>query len=289
MDWFRTISKCALGAGVILLSAGCSGRKEVAISAKDDTIRSQNDQLARQNELIDKEKREKEESARQAEQSAKLNEQLAAQNRELADRDAKMAAENAARTAELSKQVCDLEAIMKSMQIAKASPNEAGVPNDQTAVWNKDRDGNIHITVASTQFFDAGKADLKPSSHQMLQRVAKTLKTNFPNNYIRIEGHTDSTPVVHSKNKYPDNMSLSIARAQAVYDYMAREGGIAASKMYTAGYGQFQPLVHPERTAEDRRKNRRVEIVIMPQNIKVQKDTLASGSPVSASRTVLRK
>ena len=283
---YRTIAKCALGAGLILLSAGCSGRKEVAIAAKDDTIRSQNDEIARQQtelahekDLIDKEKREKEEAAR-------LNEQLARQNQELADRDAKLAAENAARTAELSKQVNDLEGIMKSLQVAQAKPNEVGVPADKDAVGFRDSQGGIHIIVASTAFFDAGKADLKSTSHPMLQRVAHTIRERFPRNYIRIEGHTDSTPVVHSKNKYPDNMALSIARAQAVYDYLARDGGIPAHKMYTAGYGQFQPLVHPERTAEDRRKNRRVEIVIMPENVKVQKDSLASGAPVSASRTV---
>jgi flagellar motor protein MotB len=95
--------------------------------------------------------------------------------------------------------------------------------------------------------------------------------------------------VVHNKAKYPDNMALSVARARAVYDFMIKDGGIAAAKMYMAGYGEFQPLVHPEKSATDRAKNRRVEIVIMPSTVSVQKEQLASSKAAAASSTAHKK
>jgi outer membrane protein OmpA-like peptidoglycan-associated protein len=69
-------------------------------------------------------------------------------------------------------------------------------------------------------------------------------------------------------------MALSVARAQAVYAFMVKQG-IPSGRLYTAGYGEHQPLVTPEKTAADRAQNRRVEIVIMPSDVKVQKEPLA--------------
>ncbi|HYG75307.1 MAG TPA: OmpA family protein [Planctomycetota bacterium] len=276
MSWYGTVSKVVLSAGVILLCAGCSGRKEVAIAAKDAEIKNQRD-------LIEQERAEK----------AKLhdaNEQLAKQNEQLAERNAKAAADNAAQVAAMNQRLSDLSAIMAEMdkKMVQVKPGQ-GVPENADSAWSRGSDGSIRITVASTVLFDSGAADLKSSAHPMLSNVCKTIKARFPNNYIRVEGHTDSTPVVRNKHKFADNMALSIARSRAVYDFMIKSGGITASKMYTAGYGEFQPLVHPEKTAADRSKNRRVEIVIMPDTVKITKEPLAEAKPAAASSTAKRK
>jgi chemotaxis protein MotB len=276
MGWYGTATKFMLAAGVVLMSAGCSGRKEVAIAAKDDTIR-------KQEEMIKDEK----------ENRAKLqdaNDALAKQNEEMATRNAKIAQENAAQVAAMNAKIGDLESIMKGIdgKMVQVKPGE-GVPEGKNSAWSMGKDGFIHITVASTVLFDSGRAELKTAAHPMLSDMCKTIKARFPGNYIRVEGHTDSTPVVRNKDKFADNMALSIARSRAVYDYMIKSGGMAASKMYTAGYGEFQPLVHPEKTAQDKAKNRRVEIVIMPDTIKIQKDQLSEAKPAAASSTVRRK
>ncbi len=158
----------------------------------------------------------------------------------------------------------------------KVSSSNNPKRNDNAHIY-KDGQGSIHIAVAGSVLFESGHAELKPGCSDTLMRIAQTVRAQYPNHSIRIEGHTDSTPVVHSRDKYPDNMALSQARAASVYDFMAKRGGISAGKMYTAGYGDRQPLVTPERTAGDRAKNRRVEIVILPNNLKVQKDQLAHG------------
>lgn len=276
MGWYGTATKFMLAAGVVLLSTGCSGRKEVAIAAKDDTIRKQEEMI----------KEEKENRAKLQE----ANDALAKQNEEMATRNAEIAKQNAAQVAAMNAKMGDLEALLKDIN-AKGSVVGAkqGVQNDDQLSLDRRADGTIHITVASTVLFDSGKAELKTTSHPMLSNVCKTIKARFPNNYVRVEGHTDSTPVVRNKDKFPDNMALSIARSRAVYDYMIKSGGMAASKMYTAGYGEFQPLVHPEKTAADKAKNRRVEIVIMPDTIKIQKDQLTEAKPAAASSTVRRK
>ncbi|HEY3319138.1 MAG TPA: OmpA family protein [Planctomycetota bacterium] len=269
MGRYRIAVLGLLAAGVMVSLMGCGGREKVAIAAKDDTIKRQEDLIAKERD--DKGK------------LSEMNDQLAKQNQDMADKNATLAAQNAKETAALRQQVADLEGIMKDIGAKMNQGRTVAEGND--ASLSRDKDNCIHITVASQTFFDSGKADLKTTAHSMLQNICKTIKARYPNNYIRVEGHTDATPVVHNKAKYPDNMSLSIARSRAVYDFMIKQGGITASKMYTAGYGEFQPLVHPEKTAADRAKNRRVEIVIMPNTIKVQKEQLAEMKPAPASST----
>lgn len=266
MSFYSTFSKLAIAGGAMLAISGCGGREKVAIAAKDAELRQQKELIAQ--ERADKDK------------LSEMNKQLADQNDEMAKRNAEIAQRNAAQTEALTKQVADLEAIMKQMDknMTEMKPGQKGLDENQSSMWSKGADGSIRITVASSVLFDSGQADLKSSSHTMLKNVSGTIKQRFPNNYIRVEGHTDSTPVVRNKDKFKDNMDLSISRSRAVYDFMIKSGGIAASKMYTAGYGEHQPVVHPEKTAADRSKNRRVEIVIMPDNVKVQKEYMAASA-----------
>jgi len=272
MRWFATIAKVALVAGVVLLAAGCNDKEKVARAAKDDTIR-------RQEEMIARERSDKD-------QLSQANQTLADQNKQLAEKNAQIALATDARVAAMAQKVDGLEALVRELKVA---PRPADGLADGQPMGVSTRNGAIVLTVAGGALFDSGKAELKSSSHTMLQKACKAIKSQYPNNVIRVEGHTDGTPVVHNKAKYPDNTALSLARARAVYDYMIRDGGIAASKMFIAGYGEHQPLVHPEKTAADRAKNRRVEIVIMPDKVPVQKQQLAEAKPVPASSTAHKK
>lgn len=255
MKLFNALSKVALAGLIALLCVGCDGRKEEAIANKDDTIRKQETLIAQ--ERADKDK-------------------LAAANDDLAKQNTELARENTQATIAVQKEVNDLEGAIRDLGL-KVAQNKAGtgVGANQDVSIEK-HDNNVHIIVANQVLFGSGKADLKSTSHPMLLKVAQTIKNKFPHNSIRIEGHTDSTPVVRNKDKYKDDMDLSIARSRAVYDFLIKEGGLPASKMFTAGYGEHQPLAYPEKTAADRAKNRRVEIVIMPSDVKVQKDQLAA-------------
>ena len=267
MNWYSSVPKLLIATGTLLLCVGCTGRKEVALGAKDDQIRRDQIQLAQ--EQADKDS------------LAEHNKQLAEQNTLMAEKSAQAAQANAQQTAALAQKLNEQDALLKELGDKFAKGNT--VQEGKEASIHQTTEG-IHLTVAGSALFDPGKAELKTSAHSILSKIAMTLKSRYPNNFIRIEGHTDSTPILHSKEKFKDNMALSLGRAQSVYEYLHNQGGIASGKMYTAGYGEHQPIVHPERTAADRAKNRRVEIVIMPLGVKVQKDQLASASRPAAVR-----
>ena len=109
--------------------------------------------------------------------------------------------------------------------------------------------------------FDSGKAELRRSASPVLDKVAKVLQ-EVSEQPVGVEGHTDNVPIKHSG--WADNKALSIARARAVADYLVEKGGVDPSRLTTIGYGEEHPITS-NNTASGRQKNRRVEIIILPQ------------------------
>lgn len=110
--------------------------------------------------------------------------------------------------------------------------------------------------------FNSGSADLKESSLQILDTLAFVLK-RLPND-VRIEGHTDDVPI-HT-GQYPSNWHLSVNRAVNTSYYMITKYGLNAEKVSVVGYAEFRPIV-PNTTAENRARNRRVDIIIVTNAI----------------------
>ncbi len=108
-------------------------------------------------------------------------------------------------------------------------------------------------------FFELGKYELLPESYIELQRVIEFLKSN-PNISIEIRGHTCNI------GKVTDNQILSENRAQSVENYLISKG-IEAYRLSTVGFGLKYPYV-PNTSEENRRKNRRVEFVIIDKSSK---------------------
>lgn len=119
------------------------------------------------------------------------------------------------------------------------------------------------LTMDSRLLFDLGKADLKPESRQVLDRIANSF-SEFPNRPIVVEGHTDSLPVKNSE--FQSNWHLSSARAISVVKYFIERHRISANRMTPSGYGEHRPI-RPNTSAENRQQNRRVEIVLYPENL----------------------
>ncbi|MFT4032383.1 MAG: OmpA family protein [Siphonobacter sp.] len=101
--------------------------------------------------------------------------------------------------------------------------------------------------------FETGKADLLTESRVDLEEVVKWLEKN-PTVEIRLEGHTDK---IGDSEK---NMELSIDRVTAVKRYLVSKG-IDPKRIQTKGYGDTRPVTDG-RSQEERRLNRRVEMVI---------------------------
>jgi len=121
------------------------------------------------------------------------------------------------------------------------------------------------LTFLAEVFFGSGKAEVRPQGKEVLDKVAKVLKEDVPDSPVAIEGHTDSDPIKHSDWK--SNWELSTARALAVLHYFIDEGGVAPDKLSAVGYGEYRPVASNE-TADGKKKNRRVEIVILPSKLK---------------------
>lgn len=101
--------------------------------------------------------------------------------------------------------------------------------------------------------FDVDKATLKPQAREVLSKVCGILQVAGDYN-LSIEGHTDST------GSEDHNQLLSERRAKTVNDYLTN-CGLKADALTSMGFGEIQPIA-PNDTAENRQRNRRVEIVI---------------------------
>jgi len=109
--------------------------------------------------------------------------------------------------------------------------------------------------------FDSGKAQLRAGASRVLDKVAKVLQ-EVAEQPVGIEGHTDNVPIKYSG--WESNQALSVARANAVLNHLVQQHGIDPARLTAIGYGEQRPIASNE-TAADRQKNRRVEIVILPQ------------------------
>lgn len=118
------------------------------------------------------------------------------------------------------------------------------------------------IRFMDSVFFDSGKADIKPESIEILHYIAQILNSeNFKEKHIKVEGHTDTDPIVHSTT-YPTNWELSATRATNVLRFFVEEENIDGDRISSSGYSFYRPIA-PNDTKENKTKNRRVDIVIL--------------------------
>lgn len=119
----------------------------------------------------------------------------------------------------------------------------------------KDND-SIILRINDKVLFDEGKTELNPAAYPILRKVADIIRP-LPMT-MRIEGHTDSTPVGVGKG---NNWDLSVARAVSVMAFYQRGELFAQDRMSAAGYGDSRPLA-PNTTPENKAQNRRVDFII---------------------------
>lgn len=120
------------------------------------------------------------------------------------------------------------------------------------------------ITFLQEIIFDSGKAEVKPEGLSVLSKVAKVVQEQAKDYPVVVEGHTDNVPIRVSGWK--SNWELSAARALSVLHHFVDNEGIDPTRLAVMGYGEFKP-VSDNSSAEGRRQNRRVEIVIFPEKI----------------------
>jgi chemotaxis protein MotB len=120
-------------------------------------------------------------------------------------------------------------------------------------------DGRMVLVLATDILFDKGSAELSEAGQASILEVAQALSELDPRQY-QVEGHTDNDPI--STKRYPSNWDLAADRALRVVKVMV-EGGLNPQQLSGASYGEHRP-VRPNESPEDKARNRRIEIVILP-------------------------
>ncbi len=107
--------------------------------------------------------------------------------------------------------------------------------------------------------FATASDEILPESYPILDYIGRILLQN-PILKIEIAGHTDSRPIRTSR--FPSNLELSQARAEAVKKYLVEKFKIEPERLFAKGYGEKLPIAS-NATEEGRAKNRRVEFKIL--------------------------
>lgn len=110
------------------------------------------------------------------------------------------------------------------------------------------------IILKKVNFLDR-TAILYPESEPILDELVSILKNN-PKYKIEIQGHICCTPG-------PDNEEFALKRCKAVYNYLIKNG-IKKENLQYKSFDATQPLFPiPEKNEEQRKANRRIEILIL--------------------------
>jgi chemotaxis protein MotB len=115
------------------------------------------------------------------------------------------------------------------------------------------------LTISFTQaaLFPSGEDEIAPDFYPTIQTIANAM--NKVPNPERAEGHTDSVPIHTSR--FHNNWELSAARSIALVELLTKYG-VSPTRLSIAGYGDTDPIDSND-TEEGRRKNRRVDIIIL--------------------------
>ena len=161
----------------------------------------------------------------------------------------------AARAALGSAKILDIEGMTRGVE-----SKTRGIESVLKDLGAKVTDQEIRIELSADVLFDFDKHDLRPEAVPSLEKVAQVLRSKAASP-VTIDGHTDG------KGSDAYNQPLSEKRAQAVRDWLVKNGGATAAKVTTKGWGKAKPIVpntKPDGSddPEGRKKNRRVEITV---------------------------
>ena len=124
------------------------------------------------------------------------------------------------------------------------------------------REGNqIKLVMPDSITFATNSAALSTAAQDALAKAAQTL-VQYPDTTLTVAGNTDNT------GSDAINNPLSLRRAQSVAGSL-NQRGVATSRLTTVGNGSRQPVAS-NATPEGRAQNRRVEILINPDQAAVR-------------------
>jgi chemotaxis protein MotB len=223
------ISSLLVAAAVLTTAPGCvtTGTYDEAV-AQRDALASDKEKLAREVADLESQVGQLESSRRELKQSLE------------------------SRSEEIAKLKGTYDALVRDL---KTELSEGKVQIEQL------RDG-LRVNVAEDILFPSGSAKLDPHGREVLAKVGNEL-AKTPHR-IEVLGHTDDVPISSRlKSRFPTNWELGAARAASVVRVFQEEG-IDGGRLYAVSRGPFDPVT-PNDSDENRARNRRIEIRLIPK------------------------
>ncbi len=150
---------------------------------------------------------------------------------------------------------------------------------EKSASVTLETDGlDVVIAIPDKALFKPGDDALTEKGTKLLARLGTVLKTDLPDRWIAVQGHTDDQPIAAFKPapapkprrvalptapvvvRFRTNWELSAARALAVIHYFQDTARLDPSRLAALAFGQYRPA-----SVTEKAKNRRLELVLSPR------------------------
>lgn len=166
---------------------------------------------------------------------------------------------------EREKKVKELEKILQdevnATQLLKTKIANSLLSFDESDLKVTTKNGKVYVSLSEKLLFKSGSIAVDPKGVNALNQLATALKTQDHIN-IMVEGHTDNIPISKTTTHMKDNWDLSVLRATSIVKILTKSG-VSKQQIIAAGKGEFSPI-SDNKSARNRQKNRRTEIIITP-------------------------
>jgi len=161
-----------------------------------------------------------------------------------------------------------LEAVEKREQDLKDTEDHARrirealkqeIENGSVAVNTEGR--KVVINILENASFHSGYADVRPEFMPVLRKIGSLIDTN--SGTVTVSGHTDNVPIANER--FRSNWELSTSRAVSVTHHLLLTSALDDGRFVVTGHADTRPSA-PNDTAENRARNRRVDISIVRGN-----------------------
>lgn len=118
----------------------------------------------------------------------------------------------------------------------------------------------VMINISDKLLFNTGSYKVSDKANTILGKLAEVINSE-PSMEVMVEGHTDSRTIQTAM--FQDNWDLSVKRATSIVRILQEKYKVDPANLIAAGRSSYLPLVDND-NAENRAKNRRTRIVIIP-------------------------
>lgn len=142
--------------------------------------------------------------------------------------------------------------LRKSMDTSSLNEDEdIAISIDETVVM---------ISISDKLLFNTASYKVSNKANGILQKLADVINSE-PSIEVMVEGHTDARSI--NTGAVKDNWDLSVLRATSVVRKLQKDYKVAPEKLIASGRSFYLPVADND-SADNRSKNRRTRIIILP-------------------------